>query len=268
MDKTLREMPLLGKRILITRALSQADELRTKLEMSGAEVVEFPTIKIVLPKDFSDLDLAISKLKKNEYDWVIFTSVNGVLYFVNRVKKIKEDLKILRNATIAAIGPKTADELRKLGIGVDYIPLKYRAEEVAQGLIEQGIEGKRILLPRAQEAREALPKLLKKARALVDVITTYVTLPENSFVERTIGELKEKKVDIIIFTSSSTARNFFKLLKNKLDLKGILDKTSIACIGPVTSKTVKELGLSADIVAEKYTIDGLVEAILKSVEVI
>lgn len=289
-----KNKPLLGKTILTTRAKKQSSQLATALEELGARVVEFPTIKMVPPASYKELDKAINKLdtryqipdtRKEQkeqasgiparpaggrhpasgYDWVIFTSANGVVYFLERLKSLDKTADILRGVKLAAIGPATAKKLEEVGLDVDLMPEEYRAEKVVEGLKDKGIGDKRILIPRAKIAREVLPQGLRDLGATVDVVVVYQTLLDNSFAEQVKRMLEEGKVDIITFTSSSTVNNFFELLKG-IDLARALDTVSIACIGPITASTAKELGLKVNVAATEYTIPGLVGAIVKAVQ--
>jgi len=260
--------PLLGKAVLVTRPRHQAADLIKALEELGATPIEFSTIKIVPPESYDELDRAIIKLATSHepramsYDWLIFTSVNGVTFFFDRLAALGFDKGNLRGVKLAAIGPSTARKLTDLGLKVDDLPFEYRAEAVIEGLVRMGVKGARVLIPRAEVAREILPQKLAQAGAQVEVVTAYRTVPDNSSLDRLEEMFKEGKIDIITFTSSSTVRNFLDLLK-KENLPKILKKTKVVCIGPVTAETAKELGLRVDAVAEEYTIAGLVKAIVK-----
>jgi len=249
---------LFGKRILVTRSRSQASDLVSLLEERGAEAVEFPTIKIDPPASYDQLDKAISDL--DNYDWVVFTSVNGVDYFINRLAELQKDIRELKGIKIAAIGPATAKRLKDLHLRVDYIPTEYRAEAIIEGFKSFGVKGQNILIPRAEVAREILPDQLRDLGAAVDIVTTYRTIMDDSSVDEIKKMLEKEQIDMVTFTSSSTAKNFTKLLGD-LDLAEALKDVAIAAIGPITAQTAQDLGFSVDIEAKEYTIPGLVKAI-------
>lgn len=252
------DKPLLGKRIVVTRARVQASGLSEKLSGLGADVIESPAIEIAPLQDYPELDEAFLNLEK--YAWIIFTSVNGVKYFWERLELSGRDSRALSHARIAAIGPSTADALKKQGIIADFVPASYVAEEVAKGIITQGnIKGKNILLPRAVQARMTLPDELAKAGAVVDVAGLYETIPGGANAAEILHLLEKGEMDCITFASSSTVRNFFDLVP-----PGILrehPETALAVIGPITAATLEDFGLVPDIKSPKYTIPGLVEAI-------
>jgi len=249
-------LPLTGKRILITRAREQAQEFSSLLEDYGAAVIAFPTIEIALPGDWRPLDKTIEKLES--YDWVIFTSVNGVKFFTQRLKQKGMELTTIASKKICAIGPRTQKELEKMGVTVHFRPSEYRAEGVAEGLRAQGIEGKKILLPRAREARRILPEALREAGALVDEVEVYRTV-KPAHGKTSLEAILKKGIDVVVFTSSSTVRNFMELLFDKTALHGV----KVATIGPVTGETARDYGLEPVISPSEYTIPSLVEAIVE-----
>jgi uroporphyrinogen III methyltransferase/synthase len=249
-------LPLVGKCILVTRAREQTEELSTILENYGAQVIAIPTIEIAPPEDWQPLDKTIEKL--DSYDWVIFTSVNGVKFFTERFKKRCVDIEILRRKKVCAIGPRTQRELEKMGLRVDFRPKEYRAEGVTEGLKARGIQGKKILLPRAREARMILPETLIEAGALVDDVEVYHTVKPARGKESLAAILK-KGIDVVVFTSSSTVRNFMEILPDKTALNGVI----VAVIGPITAETVRKYGLEPHIAPQEYTIPSLVQAIVK-----
>ena len=250
-------LPLFGKKIIVTRSPEQAGELSERLRALGADAVELPVISIVPPENSGPLDQAIEQL--NTYDWLIFTSVNGVRFFMERLDHSKHDLRSL-NARICAIGPATARAVEALHLKVDLMPDKYVAESLIQAFRGIALEGKRVLLPRAAVARDVIPTELSKRGAQVDVVEAY-----RNVVPATAGErLREilssrKKPDWITFTSSSTVNNFLSAAGENA-LAGV----RIASIGPVTSETVHAHGLKVDAEARQFTIDGLVQAILEA----
>jgi len=251
------ERPLLGKRVVVTRSRDQARKMSTLLEEQGAEPVEFPSIAIAPPEDYAPLDEAITTLDR--YDWVVFTSVNGVRAFWERLDALGRDSRALAGLRVAAIGPATARSLRERGIVADFMPPKYVAEEIAAGLGR--VNGLRVLLPRAELARESLARLLREAGATVDEIAAYRTLPGQG--GRDVHTLLEEgEIDAVTFTSSSTVRFFLQRIGT--DARRLLEGVTVACIGPITAQTARELGLHVDLVAEEYTVAGLVRALAES----
>ncbi len=252
--------PLLGKRIVVTRAREQASDLVKQLSDLGAECLEYPTIKVVPADDVTPLNDAIEHL--SDYDWIIFTSVNGVKFFFAHLFDGDKDVRIISHLRTAAIGPATADKLLEYGLKSDIIPKAYRAEAVIDAFRREKLKGKKILLPRAKEARPVLPVELRKMGAEVDEVTAYLTEKVQENADELIKQLEDKTIDLITFTSSSTVTNFKALLpqdKFKQLIKGIV----IASIGPITTDTAKELGFEVHITAESYTIPGLCKAILQ-----
>jgi len=249
-------LPLTGKRILITRAREQAEEFSSLLETYGAQVIAFPTIAITPPEDWRPMDQAIDQL--DSYDWVIFTSVNGVRFFEQRLKEKGVNRAALAGKKICAIGPRTQKELEKMGLTVHFRPSEYRAERVSEGLRAQGIQGKKILLPRAREARRILPESLREAGALVDEVEVYRTV-KPAQGKASLEAILKKGIDLVVFTSSSTVRNFIELLSDKTSMNGV----KVATIGPVTDETARDYGLEPVISPSEYTIPSLVEAIVE-----
>jgi uroporphyrinogen III methyltransferase/synthase len=259
------DRPLFGKRVVVTRSRSQASDLVRLLQEQGAATVEFPTIKVVDPATgFAAVDDAITRLRTDPgyYDWLLFTSVNGVEKFFQRLDR-EGDVRDLHGLRLGAIGPATAAALKARGLRLDFVPPEYRAESVIEGMLELGIQGKRVLIPRAKEAREILPMKLADAGAVVEVVPAYETVPDDSGAAEMKDMLLGGEIDIITFTSSSTVKNFAALLDG-MDLTQLPDDVTIACIGPVTADTARDLGLSVDVMAGEYTIPGLVEALVAS----
>ncbi|OEF98072.1 uroporphyrinogen-III C-methyltransferase [Vulcanibacillus modesticaldus] len=250
--------PLFGKRVLVTRARSQASELSAMIEELGGEPIEFPVIKIVPPSDSTKYDLAINQL--DTFDWVIFTSVNGVNSFFDKLKEKKTDIRKMSNARIAAIGPKTAKVLEEKGLIVDVLPQEFRAEGLLDSLEDQLKAGQRVLLPRADIARKVLSEKLKDKGLEVIEVDAYETKIDAENKNEIIDMFKKGKIQIITFTSSSTVKNFVEALKDE-SLEELLQGVKLASIGPITSKTAEKLGLQIDITAAEYTIPGLVDAI-------
>ena len=244
-------LPLFGRRIVVTRAKGQADELSGRLRALGAEVVEIPTIEIRPAADYGPLDRAIENLAT--YDWLIFTSVNGVRRFVERLDLSATDWRALR-ARIAAIGPATRKAVEALHLKVDLMGAEYVAEGLVEAFRAWDLAGKRILLPRAAVARDLVPDALRSVGATVDVVEAYRTeVPDEA------AELVTRMgvPDCITFTSSSTVRNFVEIAG-----AGRLTAVRVVSIGPVTSETARSLGVEVSAQARVYTIDGLVEAVL------
>jgi uroporphyrinogen III methyltransferase/synthase len=250
---------LSGKRIVVTRPRTQAGELARRLIELGAEVIEFPTITIEPPTDYALMDRAIEQLK--QYDWLFFTSVNGVQSFFDRLRHFGQESRDIEHLKVVAIGPETARRLEAEGIPVYLVPAKYQAEGILKELDPAEIRGGRILLPRAAKAREILPETLRQWGASVDVVQAYQTvLPQAC--QSGLHELFQKQIDVITFTSSSTVENFLKLLKGE-DPSRILQGVIVACIGPITARTAIGSGLRVDIVSSEFTVPGLVAAIAK-----
>jgi uroporphyrinogen III methyltransferase/synthase len=254
----MKKKPLTGKTILITRAREQSEDFAILLKKLGAEVIEFPTIEIVPPLRWNELDQAIHQLKS--YDWIIFTSANGVNFFWQRLRKMGKSVHLPSSLKVCAIGPATANPLKERGVSVHYIPKEFIAEAILQGFEKMAIKGKRILLARAKKARDILPKGLRKMGAGCDVVEVYRTVKPKGGSKRLKKLLTEGKVDVITFTSSSTVNHFAELLK-KEDLRKLLKGIAIACIGPVTAKTVKQWEMKTHIQPKEYTIPGLTKAI-------
>jgi uroporphyrinogen-III synthase len=293
--KSTTNQPLLGVRVLVGRARHQAGALSAELRKLGASVIQVPFIEIRKPRSFRRLDTALKGL--DSYHWLILTSVNGVdalwqrveelnLTFPSRdregpgfspaVKGKKPDSTLAaegRGLRIAAIGPATKKAIEQRGIRVDVVPKEYVAESVVRSL-KKRVKGKRILLVRAKVARDVIPRELRKAGAQVDVVEAYETVvPRLSRVRLEVA-LKDprRRPHVVTFTSSSTVRNFVELLGAAKWLRAVrgrgrprrakLEGIQMASIGPVTSSTLRELGLPVDIAAKEFTIPGLVRAIV------
>ena len=251
------QKPLFGKGIVITRPEKQADDLAQLLTREGANPLHFPTIKIVPPPDWRDLDAAIKNLEK--YDWLIFSSANGVEFFFERLFAKNRDIRDLKGIKICCIGPATAKQVESKGIRVDLVPEKFISEGILKSFSGINLRGKKILIARAAKARDVLPAGLKKSGAKVDVVTAYETINSGKKKDDLESLFKENKVDVITFTSSSTVNNFVKIIGRDFSLpKGV----KIACIGPVTAAAAKKAGFSIDIHQEEYTMDGLVQSLI------
>jgi uroporphyrinogen III methyltransferase/synthase len=256
----LNRTPLKDKTILITRAREQSAEFTSGLKKLGAEVIVFPTIEIVPPHRWNKLDQAIDRLPS--YDWIIFTSTNGVHFFWQRLEERGKRLSLPASLKVCAIGPATARQLKKNGVFVDYIPKEYIAEAILEGFEKMSVQGAQFLLARAKVARDVLPEGLRKMGLTVDVVEVYRTVKPKGGSRKLKQLLAEGKMDAITFTSSSTVNHFMELLK-KENLKTCLKGIAIASIGPVTTRTAKAWGMKVQIQAKEYTIPGLTQAIVE-----
>ena len=293
--KSSRESPLTGTRILVGRARHQASTLSAGLKQLGAEVIEIPFIEIRQPDSSKPLDTALKAIA--EYDWLILTSVNGVEALSARMKHLRISVINLKHLKIAAIGPATREEIEKLGLKVKIVPERYIAESIVESLRGK-VAGKRVLLARAKVARDVIPRELRKMGAHVDVVEAYETVVPASSRMRLQAIMKDPKrrPHLVTFTSSSTVNNFADLLglgpaqphfvlrsggtpANSPALKrrvkahmrsrpgGTADTSrsikgiQFASIGPITSDTLRKLGLPVHIEAKEYTIPGLIKAI-------
>src|SRR5512146_3174805 len=259
----VRPRPLAGRRIVVSRARDQAAALTFPLRELGAEVLEIPFIEIRPPATFHPLDKALQEI--HNYDWLILTSVNGVKALAERIQHLGLDLLNFVHLKIAAIGPATEQALEEQQFMVDVVPEKYVAEAVVSALRAQ-VKGQRILLVRAKVARDVIPQELRKAGAAVSVAEAYETVVPVASRARLQAALREgaRKPDVITFTSSSTVRNFAAMLGIDSQPGGVrpamLEGVKLASIGPVTSATLRELGLPVDIEAREFTIPGLIHA--------
>ena len=254
------ERPLYGKTVVVTRAREQASDFRLLLEEKGAQCLEFPTIEVVPPTNWDLVDQAIDHL--DHYDWLIFTSINGVHFFFQRLREKGRDVRALHRARIAAIGPKTAAGLEERGLLLDLIPSEYRAEAVIDGLGAEEVRGKSFLLPRAARAREILPEKIKEMGGQIDVVPVYETIRPTGKSEEVRDLLKKGVVSCITFTSSSTVENFAGMFPED-DLPSLVEKASIACIGPITAQTAREYGLEVKIMPGEYTIEALAAKVVE-----
>lgn len=276
-QKSGTTQPLSGIRVLVGRARHQAGALSTELRRRGAQVIEIPFIQIRKPESFQALDAALENL--GSYDWLILTSVNGVESMWARMAQRYDFRHTARTSKsrsysaaeerlprIAAIGPATKKAIEQRGEKVEVVPQEYIAESVVRSL-KNKVKRKRVLLVRAKIARDVIPRELRKAGAHVDVVEAYETVvPKSSrgLLRRALANPK-KRPHVITFTSSSTVRNFVALVRSpKGSVLNILDGIRLASIGPVTSSTLRELGLRVDIQAQEFTIPGLVKAISHS----
>ncbi len=250
-------LPLFGKRIVTTRTREQSGAFSEILVELGAEAVEVPAIEIRDPQSWQSMDQAIGRLE--EFDYLVFTSANGVRKFLARLPECGRDVRDLKGLQIGAIGPGTAAELAATGIRVDFLPREYRAEGLIEHFKDVDVRGKGFLIPRAKVARDILPRTLEKRGARVEVVEAYETVRPRIAP----GELKRLLTptpDAITFTSSSTVTNFVKLMESE-KLHEILEEVAIATIGPITSETVRKQGLKVSVEATDSTVTGLVQAL-------
>lgn len=243
--------PLAGLRVLVTRAREQSAALVEWLRALGADPVELPVISIE-PAPLGPLDDALARL--GAYDWVVFTSVNGVRAFFDRLAATRSAAAPV-SARIGAIGPATAAAVRERGYAVAFTPPRFVAEAAVEGLVELGVSGRRILLPRADIARDVLPEGLRAAGAEVDVVVAYRTRPAAAGDDRVLAALRGGEVDVLTFASPSTVRNLALLLG------AWRPSAAVACIGPITAQAARDAGFAVDIEADEYSIPGLVEAL-------
>ncbi len=255
--------PLFGTRILVTRPKAQAPEFSDLIAASGGEAVECPTIEIVPPEDWGPLDRALGRLAT--YNWLIFTSVNGIPPFMTRLLDTGRDVRALAGLTIACIGPRTAEALSAYGLRADLIPEQYQAEGMVDALAVRQMHGARVLIPRALVAREILPDQLRKQGAEVDVVPVYRTIRPAVAIDHLTEQLRVHAIDVLSFTSSSTVRNFADLFSTREELQRLVGEATVACIGPITAATVREVGLSVHVVAAQNTVPALAEAIVRHV---
>ncbi len=248
--------PLFGKRILVTRARRQASTLSRLLAERGAQPIELPAIDIQTVADFGELDQAISNLE--HYQWIIFTSVNGVAAFWQRLHNLKWDGRALSGLRIGAIGPATAQALETKGIIPDYVPEVYTSEGIIAGLKNHNIVGQHFLLPRADIADKELVQGISGLGASVHEVTTYQTVPAAEAITQAKQMIVSGEVDVITFTSSSTVSNLLAAFGEE---PLAINSAKVACIGPKTAGTATRVGLKVDIMAGEQTIPGLVTAI-------
>jgi len=253
--------PLFGKRIVLTRAREQAREFSQLLAAYGAEPIEAPTIQIVPPVSWQAIDQAIDRVR--EYDWLIFTSVNGVTPFMDRLHRASKDSRALAHLRVCAIGPRTAEEVARYGLTPDLVPSEFQAEGVLTVLAGRDLRGKKILIPRAEVAREILPEQLRRMDAKVDVIAVYRTIAPAADLSRLMELIEAGKIDVVTFTSSSTVRNFVDMVGGTDQARRLGSKTTIGCIGPITAQTAEQYGLTVTIMPPENTVPALAQAIVR-----
>ena len=253
--------PLFGRRVLVTRAREQAGDLSRLLAEQGAEPVECPTIQIVPPASWAELDEAIDGLRT--YQWLVFTSVNGVKPFMERLRHKGLDSRAVAGLRLGCIGPRTAEALAAHGLRADVIPSEYQAEGLIEAMKTAGVKGQRVLIPRAAVAREILPDQLRTLGADVRVVTAYRTVVPSVEADRLKEQLRARALHVLTFASSSTVRNFAGLFGGRDEVQQATSGTVVACIGPITAKTAAEEGLTVSITAAENTIPALVDAIVQ-----
>jgi uroporphyrinogen III methyltransferase/synthase len=252
--------PLFGKGILVTRPREQASAISNLLIAQGAEPVECPTLEIHPPDSWTSVDEAIHAL--STYDWVIFTSVNGVQSFMGRLWFHHKDVRSLAGLRVCCIGPRTQEEAARWGVAADLVPKDFQAEGILEAMGGLGVEGQRILIPRAKVAREILPDQLEAMGATVRVVQAYQAVPPNEEIGPIRDRLRNREIHYLTFTSSSTVRNFCRLFDDRQELQELTRNIAVAVIGPITAQTVQEEGLSVDVVALENTVPALVDAII------
>jgi len=251
--------PLFGTTVLVTRPREQAGEFADLLAGYGARVLTMPTIAIVDPADWGPLDRAIAELAR--YDWVIFTSVNGVRFFFDRLHALGRDARALGRARFCAIGPRTAEALAERGFKADLVPIEYQAEGVLEAIKKEDMKGARILIPRAEVARDLLPEELRARGADVTVAVAYRTVRPEADGAALKERLRRREIGVVTFTSSSSVRNYVALFADRAEASTLTANAVVACIGPITAETAESYGLKVGIRAKENTIPALAEAI-------
>lgn len=252
-------LPLFGKTIVVTRAIGQARSLINLFEQAGAEVIPFPTIEIAAPRSFRLMDKKISQIE--EYNYIVFTSVNGVTGFLSRMKKLNKDLRCLNGITIAALGEVTAHLLKEYFLYPEIVPNTFTSKHLASEFKREDIKGKKVLLIRSEISSEVLPQQLRKLGALVDEVNAYTIKKPQADLKKVVHLFKNHQIDLITFTSPSTFTNFCSLMKGQLVAK-LLKGVKVAAIGPVTKKEITKQGIRVPITAYPHTAIGLVDAII------
>ncbi|MCH9011326.1 MAG: uroporphyrinogen-III C-methyltransferase [Chloroflexi bacterium] len=247
--------PLFGRRVLVTRTRTQASGLSQLLLERGAMPVELPTIEIRRPDVADGLDAPLKRLE--DIDWVVFTSVNAVDFVFERLDALGLDARAFSGCKVAVIGPATAEKLKNRGIVPDLVPESFVSESLVEALKARNMQGSKVLLPRADIARDALSEGLRALGACVDEVTAYQTVTPAD-TARIARDIVSKGVDVATFTSSSTVRNLSRAMNGELEM---LSQATIACIGPITADAAREVGLAPDIVSNEHTIPGLVDAL-------
>ena len=252
--------PLFGKRVVVTRSRDQASVFAELLIDRGATPIEFPSIDVVPPASWAELDAALDGL--STYHWIIFTSANAITFFFDRLRERGMDIRSLHANRICVVGPKTAEALERFSLKADLVPSEFKAEGVLAALGGEQVKGQKFLIPRAKVARELIPDRLREKGAAVTVATAYENIRPATDVDRVRKLFEEKRVAAVTFTSSSTVNNFVEMLGQKEYIQ-LVNGVAVACIGPVTAKTAEEYGMKVDIMPKDYTIPALVEAMVE-----
>ena len=252
--KWFEKLPLFGRRIVVTRSREASIAFARELRALGADAIEFPTIETARPASYAALDEAIDHI--DQFNWIIFTSATGVDAFIARLKVLRRDIRAIGHASLCAIGPATAVRLEQYALQVSAVPREYRAESIVPAIGAERIRGARILIPRAQVAREILPELLRDSGASTVVVApAYRTVkPKAAAVQRIRALIKARQIDLVTFTSSSTVANFCDLVGNVAGLKA-------AAIGPITAETARQHGFEVAVSPASYTVAALIDAI-------
>jgi len=250
--------PLFGKGVLVTRAADHAGAFSRLLAERGASVFECPTISLVPPESFAELDSAIEGL--SSFNWLVFTSANAVAFFFSRLAAKNLDARALGGCRVCAVGPKTAALLLSFGIRADMVPADYKAEGVVAEFGRLEMKGKKVLFPRADKARDLIPAALGEMGAVVTAPVTYRNIIPAAIPEKALQALEEQRIHCVTFTSSSTAENLASILGENRMLR-LLEGVKVAAIGPVTAKTCRELGLKVHIEPQEYTLENMTDAI-------
>lgn len=250
------QRPLFGRSVLVTRAMHQSERAARAFRRRGASVVSIPLIEIVDPPEPAAIDEAIDRL--TAYDFVVFTSENGVARFMTRLQTLGRDARAFGRASIAAIGSVTADALTPFGLRADIVPSEYVGEALAAAIASRGVTGARVLIPRALAARDVVPQTLRERGMTVDVLAVYETRRAPEARRAELIAALESDVDVVTLMSSSTATSLFALLGDRLDL---LSRVTVASIGPITTKTAEAHGVRVDVTAEMSTLDGMISGL-------
>ncbi len=259
MESDRRNAPLQGLRVLITRERQQAESLATALTQRGAYVVSCPTITYAPPDNWSEVDHALDKLE--QYDMLLFTSATGVRFFMQRAQERATPKEMLQACTVIAIGPGTARQAATYGLVAESIPSRHDAEGLLELFKKKDLRSKRILFPRAAAGRDILPQGLRNMGALIDIVVAYRTLMDTQSQSTLISHIEASSVDLLVFTSPSTAHNFVELI-GKDRMVRYCKRLPVACIGNVTAAAARDLGFTVAIVPQEHTILSLVEAIV------
>ncbi len=258
-SRTDKEMPLYGRRILVTRAAEQAAGVIQQLLESGAIPVECPTIRLVPPEHWDEVDAAIYAL--SDFDWLILTSINGVRFFFNRISELGFEIAALNGCRVCAVGSKTAEELNRFGVIPDIVPEQYTGEGIVAAFENIDLKESKVLFPKADGARDLIPEKLSGMGAILNDPVLYRNIMPDSLPDEAHKALENHQLDAAIFSSPSTVRNLAVLAGGAERLAGLLAGLVVASIGPVTTKACQELGISVTVEPEKATLEDLVEAL-------